>query len=489
MGAPETNLPDAGLPRWAVPVLVGVALLAFNLAVAAWAPPMLDEIYYWCWAQHIQPSYFDHPPMTALLIRPSLDLFGNSILALRLPAILANLVVLAVLWRITRPRCYLGWALATPLFALEGVVITPDTGLMLFWALYLGWLVAAHRRLTESPSRSIPIWMWLAGGLALGGAGLSKYTAILLVPTGFVSFLLAGSSWRRWLAGYILHGAVAGLAVIPVLLFNIEHDFAPFRFQLEHATSGIRSGFETLGEFVGVQIALMGTAPLVLLPWAWRHIRSLAADPATRAGVALYALPFTFFLGKSVLGPVQPNWAMVCYLGFWPIAAGWYADWARTPARRWIAASAYFIPMLALVVLVALALSTRMDRPLPGPLKVDRIASEGARFDAAAQAAEAIRSTGEKLPVYTASYQWTALLRYHGIDARQIEGATRPSNFTLIPTSLSASDRAFVVQEGMTPAPLVGYELPQLVWSGPIEARGQIVGEVAIFRYVRFAQP
>jgi 4-amino-4-deoxy-L-arabinose transferase-like glycosyltransferase len=476
---------NAGPVRgWAIRGAAAAALAAAYLAVAALAPPLDDELYYWCWAQDLQPSYFDHPPMTAYLIRASTALFGDSVLALRLPAVLANLGVLTVAGRLTRPRRYLGWAMTTPLFTLGAVLITPDAILLLFWALYLGWLAAVHRRLAPAAGdpRPVPVWLWLVGGLALGGAGLSKYTAGLLVPSGLASFLLAGPPpWRRWVPGYLLHGMVAGAAVLPVLVFNAQHDFAPLLFQWRHMTAASRTGLAPLVEFVGVQIALMGTAPLVLLPWAWRHARILAADPDTRAGLSLYAIPLTFFVGKAVLGPVQPNWPIVCYVGFWPVAARWYAGWARTPARRAAAAAAYAVPLLATLVVTA-----HLIHPLPvvSPAK-DRIGAQAARHAAARRAAEAIRATGENLPVYTATYQSTARLRYHGVRAQQIAGITRPSNFTLNASRLADADQAFVVHDGPWPVAVAGFGPAEVVWSEPLVVRGQAVGYTAVFRYTR----
>jgi 4-amino-4-deoxy-L-arabinose transferase-like glycosyltransferase len=470
-----------------VGALALVGLVGLYLLVAATAPPFDDEIYYWCWAQHLQLSYFDHPPMTAYLIRPALVLFGDSILALRLPAIVTNFVMLGVLAAITRPHSYLLWAFATPMFTLGAVLITPDTPLLLFWSLYLGWLVIVHRRIAPGPiggpPRPVPIWLWLVGGLILGGAGLGKYTAVLLVPSSFLSFMLMGRAyWRRWLPGYIFHGVIAGLTVTPVLVFNLRYDFAPFLYQWKHANQASRSGIEPFAEFVAVQFALIGTGPIVLLPWAWGRLRTLALDPTTRAAVALFVVPLTFFLYKAFRGPLEGNWAMASYIAFWPVAAWWYARWARTRVRRALAAAAFAIP-LALSIVVAVHLM----HPLPFvPPAKDRIGIMEVRFAAAARAAHAIRATGEELPVYAASYQWTALLRYNGIDARQIEGATRPSNFTFTPKHLTDVDRAYVVNEGQLPAHLApGFKPPEIVYWETVTLRGVPVGYAVVLRYER----
>lgn len=292
-------------------VFLLAGLAAGYLALAGTLPPLDDELYYWCWAQQLQLSYFDHPPMTALLIRASTTLFGNSVLALRLPACLTTLVMLAVVGHLTRPRELLPLVLCTPLFTFGAILITPDTPLLLFWSLYLLWLVKVQERLTpvDGPARGVPAWLWAAGGAALGGAVLGKYTAGLAGPAGFVAFLLSGRPWRAWLPGYVLHGAVAALLTTPVLAFNLQYDFAPLRFQWEHAmASDTGPGLRTLGEFVGIQTLLFGTLPFVVFAWAVRNWRGLAADPRLRACACLFAVPFGFFLYKACRGPMEGNW-------------------------------------------------------------------------------------------------------------------------------------------------------------------------------------
>lgn len=471
-------------------VLAG--LFAGYVALAGLVPPADDEIYYWCWARHLQPSYFDHPPMTALLVRPSLDLFGDSVTAIRLPACVASVVVLAVLGWVTRPRHLLAWVVFTPLYTFGAVLLTPDTPLLLFWALYLGWLTAVHLRLGSGGEgadaeagggRPVPLWMWLIGGVVLGCDGLGKYTAVLAVPSGFVSFLMARDvPVRRWLPGYVLHGAVAGLLTVPVFSFNVEHGFAPMLYQLRHAAGGADDpgGLKTFAEFVGVQLLLFGTLPLILLPWTWANFRTLTADPRLRAATCLYALPFTFFLVKAASGPLEGNWALASYLGCWPVAAVWYQRWAQTPGRRWFARATFLVPAGCVV-----ALAVHLVRPLPLlPPHQDRVSRQWVKMGIAARAAELAGRTGR--PVYCPWYQWVALLRYHGADARQLDGVTRPSNFTLRP-DVPDGDEVFVFTEGPLPAhALPGYDpRPELIENIPQTVRGTTTNEFQFLRFTR----
>lgn len=477
-----------------------VGLAALYLALAVWMPPADDELYYWCWSRDLQPSYYDHPPMVAYLIRFSSEVFGPSLLAARIPALVCSLIVLKIVRHLTRPQGFTAWAILTPVFTVGGVLITPDAPLLAFWALYLAWLVRVHGRLEQShevqpPSAGPPSYRhpfgrswdsWLLGGVLLGCALLSKYTAALAIPTGFLSFLFAGQPGRTWLPGYILHGVLACFFLTPVLLFNIDHDFAPLRFQWEHATAHDTHGIATLGEFLGGQVLLFGLLPLGLLPWVLTNAREWMATPRLRVAACLYALPLLFFIYQGVRGPLEGNWALVSYVGFWPVAAHWNAAARLSAWCRVVTATAFAAPVLC----VACA-AVHLVIPLPfiAP-KSDRVGRQDARNEVARAAAEIIRRHGEPIPVFAISYQWTAWLRFHGIEAGQIDGTTRRSHFTLTPRTLSDVDQAYVFAEGpLNPEHTPGFGMPEVVGTIPLVVRGTTVGEYQVMLYSRGTQP
>ena len=253
-------------------------LFAAYLGLTQLVPVADDELYYWCWAKDLQLSYYDHPPLVGWMIAASTAVFGDTLFAVRLPACVATLTVFAVVATLSRPKSLLPFVAATPLFSLGSVIVTPDTPLVMFWALYLYWLVTAHRRL-DATGR-VPGWLWLVGGAVLGLSALGKYTTGLAVPAGFVSFLLARRPWRSWLPGYLGHGVVSFVVFLPVVVFNLERDFAPLRYQWGHTMANPDpGGWDTFGEFLGVQLLLVGTTPLVLLPWTLSRWRSSPPRP------------------------------------------------------------------------------------------------------------------------------------------------------------------------------------------------------------------
>jgi hypothetical protein len=107
------------------------------------------------------------------------------------------------------------------------------------------------------------------------------------------------------------------------------------------------------------------------------------------------------------------------------------------------------------------------------PPAKDRPYRQWARMDAARAAADDLRAAGHTGPVFVTNYQWAALLRWNGIDARQIDGASRPSQFTNPPESPAGLARAVVCAEGVLPARLMeGFGPPKLVRHYPVVVRG-----------------
>lgn len=473
------------MTRSALPLIFGlIATLYATLAVII--PPFDDEIYYWCWAQNLQLSYFDHPPMTAVMIWASTSLFGDSVFAIRLPGMLTMLTVLAVLYRLCAPKPLIFLALLTPMFTLGAAVVTPDTPLLLFWTLYVAWLVKIHTALdTNGPRQwNSHLGLWILGGLILGCGMLGKYTMALAVPAGFVSFL-SGKQFavRDWLFGYILHGIVSAIVFSPVLIFNYLHDFAPLLFQWQHAMGpASRSGLSPFAEFVGAQLAFVGPLPLVLLPWAWLHYRQLCQTPTLRVCTVMFAVPMTFFLYKAFRGPLEGNWAMACYLSLWPVAAAWFTAFVRSRARKVLALSLFVLPSACLIVGIV---HTLMPLSVVPPAK-DRLHRQTVRLELARQAVKLAQEVNPDVPIYAATYQWTALLQYAGGNARQLDGATRPSNFTLDPQTIrDGGPELFVFNEGPLPMEFVeGYAWPEIVANFPVVVRGTQIGYIQLYRYV-----
>lgn len=446
------------------------ALVPVYLCLAACVPPFDDEFYYWCWSRDLQLSYYDHPPLVAYMIRAATELFGDSILAIRLPAVVSATVVAAVVGWLCRDRALLPCILLSPALTFAAIMVTPDTPMLMFWALYLAWLVRVHERLATHPDSRVGLWFWLLGGLLLGCGVLGKYTTGLAAVCGGISFLFACSP-RRWAFGYVVHAVVSVLVASPILIHNIQYDFVPIRYQWQHSMSSSIPGLAPFGEFVGVQILLFGAVPFVVFVWTIRHRHELLADPRLRVCACLFVIPFAFFLMKATRGRLEGNWAFPCYLACWPLAAEWYSRARESRVGRWGVAAAFALPLFVSTVF---AFHTFGLVPMLPPA-IDRPALQTAKMNLAATVAADLRDSGYTGPVYAPTYQWTAILRWHGIDAHQLDGFSRPSHFTEHGNPRPTSGRVLMLLNApKLPAAVPRLGVPRPAACYPLECRGRL---------------
>ncbi len=181
-----------------------------------------EEAYDWNYAQNLDWSYLDHPPMVAWLIWISTALFGRSEFAVVLPALIPGISA-AGLSSLDRQLFYLNaafrrllrWPL--PLYFGFGFFITPDAPLFAAWA---GCLFYLYRALIAESRGS-----WFGVALCMGVGLLSKYTILLLAFTT-AGFLLVDRRSRQW--WFRVENYLAALFpepfFLPVLIWNAEWD-------------------------------------------------------------------------------------------------------------------------------------------------------------------------------------------------------------------------------------------------------------------------
>jgi 4-amino-4-deoxy-L-arabinose transferase-like glycosyltransferase len=293
------------------------ALTVLRLLVAAIAPVSPDEAYYWLWSRAPAPGYLDHPFMVALWIRLGTVLLGHGALGIRLlaplSAALGSVLILDAARLLGAGRGYVAALLlnATLLFGAGGILMTPDTPLILFWIATL-WAMA---RIVAGGSG----WWWIVAGVFAGLALDSKYTAALLLA-GIGLWLVLLPAGRRWLLRDLrpwIALVIALLLFLPVLLWNADHHWASFLKQ------GGRTGafhparaVQFLGELVLGQLGL--ATPLVFLLCAAGLARAtrlavVRRDPAAGLLAALGVFPALVFIQHAFGDRVQGNWPEVLY--------------------------------------------------------------------------------------------------------------------------------------------------------------------------------
>ncbi len=428
---PNRRMALAPVEGWALLVVLGMA--AARLFVAGSALLSADEAYYWQWTRPLQLSYYDHPAMVAYWIWAGTRLLGETALGVRVTAVASSLVVSVLVWDAARLafRSRRAGALAalwlncTVLFGSAGVVITPDSPLLLFWALMLWSLL----RLIRGGG---PVYLYAAGA-ALGLGAISKYTMALIVPGVLATFLLF-RPLRPWLLRRHTWLAIllAAACTTPLMLWNLQNGFASFHKQLGHAfDSGTPAPMKNLLAYLGTQIGLV--TPVLFLFCLWGMAWALWAGWRRRRPewflLGATSLPvLAFFLDHTLSGVVQPHWSGPAYLGGVMAAAGAWID--RDDRPRWARLGSVAAPLLGatMTTFVFFQAATAL---LPIPVKIDALKRLGG-WDELAAAVEEERRAHPGAFLLTETHQPTGAVSFYLPDHAPVfvQGPIRPSYYT-----------------------------------------------------------
>ena len=275
-----------------------------NLVQAGFTELANDEAYYHMFAERIAWGYFDHPPVTALLVWAGERLFGGE-LGVRFFFTVLQPLYLWILWRLIRPAdagrrdaaLFVVVSAATLMLQLYGFIAVPDGPLMFTTALFL----LTFKWFSENRRRA---WLWM--GIAMALMAYSKYHGALVVL-----FALAANPRQLLRPALYSSGAVALLLLVPHLVWQYEHDWASFAYHLSGRNSVFRPGYVV--EFLANVLVVFNPFFVPLYVQAWRKVK-----PQTPVGRALKLLPvafIVFFMLSSLRGYVQPQWVIVSCFG------------------------------------------------------------------------------------------------------------------------------------------------------------------------------
>ena len=321
---------------------IGILTL-FRLTVAATLELSFDEGYYWLWSKNLELSYFDHPPMVAYVLALT-TFFSDAEIFVRLAPILSAALTSWLLYSLARELYgdeLAGFNAAlianvTLIFSVGAFIATPDTPLIPF---YLGGMLLMSKAVKSDPGGRESYLLWSAAGAAVGGAMLSKYTALFFFPCAFL-YLLFSARQRRWLARpepYIA-AALSAVAFTPVILWNSRHGWVSFWFQGSHGLAGGGGGsLDRFLEFAGLQVILYSVGIFFFLVAAGVALTRSSFKEAipARRDTALFLFSFSvpilaFFFLNSFRARMEGNWPI---LGFLPLflhagrmASAWYGS-------------------------------------------------------------------------------------------------------------------------------------------------------------------
>ena len=311
-----------------------------NLVQAGFTELANDEAYYHMFAERLAWGYFDHPPVTALLVWAGERLFGGE-LGVRFFFTVLQPLYLWILWRLIRPAyagrrvaaLFVVVSAATLMLQLYGFIAVPDGPLMFTTALFL----LTFKWFSENRRRA---WLWM--GIAMALMAYSKYHGALVVL-----FALAANPRQLRRPALYSSGAVALLLLVPHLVWQYEHDWASFAYHLSGRNSVFRPGYVV--EFLANVLVVFNPFFVPLYVQAWRKVK-----PQTPVGRALKLLPvafIVFFMLSSLRGYVQPQWVIVSCFGLVCVLFAYARRHPRT--RRYVMrAGGVTVGLIVLVRLV-----------------------------------------------------------------------------------------------------------------------------------------
>lgn len=297
-----------------------------------------DEAYYWVFSQHLDWGYFDHPPMTALLIRAGYWIFPNE-LGVRLLCVLLSTGTIWLLEKMTlrtNPKLFYSIVLSMVALQLGGFLAVPDIPLLYFTALFF----YRYDRFLKKESWINTIWLGVCAALLL----YSKYHGVLILFFTLLSNINLFRSARVYAAGLL-----ALIFFMPHLWWQFQHDFVSFRYHLQESNVNPYKFSYTI-EYVLGQLVLPGPLiGLLLLPAACLFRAKLPFEKALRyTAIGIYI----FFFVSSFRGRVEGNWTAPALIPLLLLSHAYISD--RIDWGKWI--QRLLLPSLLLIVVVRISM-------------------------------------------------------------------------------------------------------------------------------------
>ncbi len=221
-----------------------------------------DELYYIACAVKPAFGYVDHPPLSAIILKVNMLLFGDSIFSIRLiPALCAALTV----WFTGLMAIRLGGGRWAVFFACLFTFSLGNFVMSSFYSMnsieIFSWTLAAYLVVLIVQTEQRRYWIML--GVVLG-LGLMNKIGVLFLGAGIFAGLIFTSE-RKWLftPWPYVSGAIAFILFLPYILWNIQHDWAHLEF-IKNASEQKYSGLSIIS-FLAGQLELNN--PVAILIW------------------------------------------------------------------------------------------------------------------------------------------------------------------------------------------------------------------------------
>jgi 4-amino-4-deoxy-L-arabinose transferase-like glycosyltransferase len=346
-----------------------VSTAGIRLLYLAWYCPLdlaPDEAYYWDWSRHLDWSYHSKGPLVAWLIWLSRGLFGDTMLAVRLPAVVCSSLLLAGLYVLTLKIhqsdklafAVVALALTLPIIAAGATLMTIDAPFTCAWM----WALVFGYRAVFCQAR----WAWPVAGVFVLLGLLAKHTMVLWVPS-FALFLLTTPTLCPHLKkpGFWILVGIGALGSVPILAWNAMHGWVTLKHTQSHIGLDDNVLIHWLGplHFLGTQFAvLLGFWFFVWVRAMWHHRPIRETQPNLRFLWWMSAPTFLFFGFFAVKnGGGEANWPLAGYLSGMVLVAGFLAGEWRRPVPWYYQ---YSMGSTIVFAVLGLLLSVMMHEPI-----------------------------------------------------------------------------------------------------------------------------
>jgi hypothetical protein len=192
-----------------------------------------DELQFLSDARHLDWGFVAYPPLTPLVERIGLEIFGVSMVGLRLFSVIAQALAIVVTglmaWELGGDR--MAQVTAALAVATSGLPVFEATEFQYSTFDYLWWVLIAYFviRLLKSEN---PRW-WMAIGGTIGVGLQTKYTICFYIA-GILAGMLLTRARRYFLSGWFWGGVgLAMLIFLPNFVWQVRHGFVSLHF-LQH---------------------------------------------------------------------------------------------------------------------------------------------------------------------------------------------------------------------------------------------------------------
>lgn len=309
-----------------------------------------DELYFISAAKRLDWSYVDFQPVTPLLVRAEREIFGESLLGLRLIPALAGAAMVLLGALIARE---LGGDRRAQIGAAFALLVIP---------LFVGTHTAVNTLSFEIPAFMLVAFLfarllrtrderlWLAVGAAAGLAMLVKFTALGYLFA--VGVAVIATDLRRYLRrAWIWAGAaLAAVIVAPSVVWQVAHGLPVLEFVSNQGSGGAVLGLRGRAGYLASLLILPG--PVGLFVWI-PGLRALWRDRVYRPlGIAVGVALAAFFVAAGKGYYAGPGIAVAVSAG--AVAVARWSD-ARRKALAIALAVNLAIPAVLVLPLVPIS--------------------------------------------------------------------------------------------------------------------------------------